>query len=1172
MFDAEKIYENTLEKRREKDMSRLISEMAVLMLEEQGEDSSIAKKNRDELEKEPTESLDIIFMIACAKLLERSKKRADVYNKLLEDCRGLWECIYGDMYEIYEREMNVTAEFELIIYSILGKKIAKKVMADLGEYHTGNTEEKINLFYAYKNIIYFAQDIRNINIEEGDKIVKRLIDFKISRVFNGDTNYQKALMYYYLSEYYEDNTYLENAYKVLKENWWNMYLWNFEEAMLLSNQIAIKFEYEGVINGNEAAKRKTVELMSNTHSYWKRKDIPTDEYRELSLRYNYLYSQFLYAEKTELLGEMVELFYEMYDSPLDYEDFIETKVKLAYFILNHVVAKGVMAGNYTDIAEKFNEMIDKYGEILSDEKILNKKTATHFLSYTYTVAGQRYAAESVIEEQNDKEGGNLASFYNRMNLCFNLMLQNNLDEAKNIGRELYYAVLHGDYPNGMEMDNIARVVLNFSSIYERQGYRRYAAKIVRKAIEKGIIIESELSGTVLNAIFETQLTRTIGIHNELKDVSKQQYLEYVEKIENPQIFNQLSDMEKCEFLVSKGLLYWKLGDTKALYNAKEFFELKLKTSKVWESEYLLSPASYLVSIFMEINEIDIAKQIAGEIVRLTENIMGRALVYQNQERLNAISALYLLTVLEAYSVLWYKADIKELYKVVLNFKNLISLIIEFRNITVTKMPELEKLSVEINQLLDQKAEYKKNEVFLNNKIDEQQGIEDALKKKEREFARIVNPNYIYQPFEIDEMIRNMPDNCAFVDYFIFYRDFFLGNLYTDEHLAGENEQLEIFCFVKENDICTIEKASIQLDDKFYDELYFYLEQMEKEHHKKLEFTRKVLYSYLIKPIEKYIAGMKNIYISPESSLCNLPFEVLTDNNGCMFGEKHNITLVDSGRDFIKQASGDFYNYFTVVGNPGYDYEKYLEHNMERLSLFSQEIYDLPFSELEARIVAEKLGVQPYLRNNANKNVMKQVEKSRWVHLATHGTYNVDSNEDSWYSSALLFAGVENWRRTGNMNSVYGNGMITADEISRMDLSHTEMVVLSACFTGRVGYVDMAGIRSAFRAAGVKYIIATLWSVGDLPSVIIMSKFYEYLQSKPVPEALKQAVIYLKNVTLDEVEQFFDFYAKKYNALHNPGIRKGIQWIKDKKKNGKGTDKIFSDPYYWSSYICIQNAF
>ena len=128
MFDAERIYDDTLKIRRDKNMSKLISDMAVLMLEEQGEDSSFAKKKRDELEKESNEKFNILFMISCAKILEQNKKRVDIYNNLLDDCRGLWECIYRDMYEIYEREMNVNTEFGLIINVMLGKKIGKNII------------------------------------------------------------------------------------------------------------------------------------------------------------------------------------------------------------------------------------------------------------------------------------------------------------------------------------------------------------------------------------------------------------------------------------------------------------------------------------------------------------------------------------------------------------------------------------------------------------------------------------------------------------------------------------------------------------------------------------------------------------------------------------------------------------------------------------------------------------------------------------------------------------------------------------------------------------------------------------------------------------------------------------------------------------------------------------
>ncbi|MEM1120636.1 MAG: CHAT domain-containing protein, partial [Bacteroidota bacterium] len=115
-----------------------------------------------------------------------------------------------------------------------------------------------------------------------------------------------------------------------------------------------------------------------------------------------------------------------------------------------------------------------------------------------------------------------------------------------------------------------------------------------------------------------------------------------------------------------------------------------------------------------------------------------------------------------------------------------------------------------------------------------------------------------------------------------------------------------------------------------------------------------------------------------------------------------------------------------------------------------------------------------------------------LHISTHGyfypalkkgvqgTNRFEKSTDPLIRSGLIFAGANgNWeKRKAHPDS---DGIITAKEITLFDLNSTELVVLSACETG-LGQVDESegvyGLQRAFKIAGVKYIIMSLWEVPD----------------------------------------------------------------------------------------------
>jgi CHAT domain-containing protein len=80
----------------------------------------------------------------------------------------------------------------------------------------------------------------------------------------------------------------------------------------------------------------------------------------------------------------------------------------------------------------------------------------------------------------------------------------------------------------------------------------------------------------------------------------------------------------------------------------------------------------------------------------------------------------------------------------------------------------------------------------------------------------------------------------------------------------------------------------------------------------------------------------------------------------------------------------------------------------------------------------------------------------------------------------------------NNNAI--EGVLSAYEISKMDLEEVELAVLSACGTalGENDYGEgVWGLQSAFLTAGVKNIIMSLWTVPDDTTRELMTSFYKY---------------------------------------------------------------------------------
>lgn len=150
-----------------------------------------------------------------------------------------------------------------------------------------------------------------------------------------------------------------------------------------------------------------------------------------------------------------------------------------------------------------------------------------------------------------------------------------------------------------------------------------------------------------------------------------------------------------------------------------------------------------------------------------------------------------------------------------------------------------------------------------------------------------------------------------------------------------------------------------------------------------------------------------------------------------------------------------------------------------------------------------------------------------IHLATHGFFLKNqreanrqrdflglmgvsslSHDNAMRRSGLMLAGADAaWCYGTHYNSIE-DGVLTADEIAQLDLSNTNLIVLSACETGLgdiSNYEGVFGLQRAFKQAGVKTIVMSLWKVPDEATSLLMQEFYKnYLSGLNPNDSLHKA--------------------------------------------------------------------
>ena len=288
------------------------------------------------------------------------------------------------------------------------------------------------------------------------------------------------------------------------------------------------------------------------------------------------------------------------------------------------------------------------------------------------------------------------------------------------------------------------------------------------------------------------------------------------------------------------------------------------------------------------------------------------------------------------------------------------------------------------------------------------------------------------------------------------------------------------------------------------------------------YESKGLYDMLWKPLEKYFPENPRIYFAPSGMLHQIAVEYAPTGNGKTISDKYEIYRVSSTRFLAMDYMPKPFKNSVLYGGIYYDSDTTtMKQESDRYSTRSATSYTsfadfnrdeergsinyLPGTKTEVEDIVGKLKKkriksQLYEGSQANEESFKALSGSdiSVLHIATHGfflpTDEKLSGDQSLIQSGLLLSGANYAWQNKPLPEGVEDGILTAKEISFMDLRKTDLVVLSACQTalGEITGEGVFGLQRGFKKAGARTIIMSLWPVDDNATLLMMTEFYTNL--------------------------------------------------------------------------------
>jgi len=284
----------------------------------------------------------------------------------------------------------------------------------------------------------------------------------------------------------------------------------------------------------------------------------------------------------------------------------------------------------------------------------------------------------------------------------------------------------------------------------------------------------------------------------------------------------------------------------------------------------------------------------------------------------------------------------------------------------------------------------------------------------------------------------------------------------------------------------------------------------------------LLYQKIWQPLEPHLEGIETVHLSPDGLLHQISFA------GLFSEAETDKTLIETYQFKYYSNLGDLIQKpVTIEQEPSMllmaniDYDKGLNNidftSNEYFSPLAGTSKELEY--LKKNIALKSFKIQSFEGELATETQFKshlKIQQPNILHLATHGYFlekkeaaaktkslgeRLKNAENNFLRSGLVFSGVNKYWLDTTSIAPEKDGILTALEVANLDLSKTELVVLSACNTGRGALTDgegIFGLQRAFKMAGAKYILVSLWKIPDTQTAELMNHFYTYLAQTKSP--------------------------------------------------------------------------